>query len=90
MNVKQLSSVSYTSVSSTGKNGTAAPSNTETRTAKSMQVSLSAGSQALYGRDNDIDMARVNAIRQALSNGTLTINPERIAQGLIDSSQDLL
>jgi negative regulator of flagellin synthesis FlgM len=90
MNVKQLSAVGYTTASSASKQGVAVAANGSPPHAKSMQVALSAASQALYDSDNDIDMARVSAIRQALSDGTLVINPERIAQGLIDSTKDLL
>lgn len=38
----------------------------------------------------DIDMARVAEIRQAISEGRLQLRPERIADGLIKSAQDLL
>jgi negative regulator of flagellin synthesis FlgM len=38
----------------------------------------------------DIDMARVAEIRQAISEGRLQLRPERIADGLIDSVKDLL
>lgn len=90
MNVKQLSAVGYTTATGTSKQGTVASVSHTPATEKSMQVALSAGSQALYDKDNDIDMERVNAIRQALSDGTLTINPERIAQGLIEGTKDFL
>jgi len=38
----------------------------------------------------DIDMARVNEIRQAISEGRLTVNLEKIADGLIESTRNLL
>lgn len=38
----------------------------------------------------DIDTARVAEIRQAISEGRLEIDSERIADGLIDSVRDLL
>ena len=38
----------------------------------------------------DIDMARVNEIRQAISEGRLEIRSERIADGLIASAQALV
>lgn len=38
----------------------------------------------------DIDTARVAEIRQAISEGHLEIDSERIADGLIDSVRDLL
>lgn len=38
----------------------------------------------------DIDMTRVEEIREAISKGKLDIHAERIADGLIDSVRDLL
>lgn len=38
----------------------------------------------------DIDMARVNEIRQAISEGKLEIRSERIADGLIASAKALI
>ncbi|SDL72115.1 anti-sigma-28 factor, FlgM family [Franzmannia pantelleriensis] len=38
----------------------------------------------------DIDMARVEEIRQAISEGKLDIRAERIADGLIDSVRNML
>ena len=40
--------------------------------------------------DGDINLVRVNEIRNALEQGTLKINPERIADGLISSAQELV
>ena len=40
--------------------------------------------------DNDINIVRVNEIRDALASGTLKINPERIAEGLLADAQALL
>lgn len=44
----------------------------------------------LSSTDGDINMVRVNEIRTALAQGTLKINPERIADGLIASAQELV
>lgn len=38
----------------------------------------------------DVNLARVAEIRNALENGTLKINPERIADSLITSARELL
>ncbi|MBD3895195.1 flagellar biosynthesis anti-sigma factor FlgM [Halomonas sp. ML-15] len=38
----------------------------------------------------DVDSARVEEIRQAISDGKLDIHAERIADGLIDSVRDML
>ena len=40
--------------------------------------------------DQDIDVANVAAIREAIRDGKLDIRPERIADSLIASVQDLL
>lgn len=90
MNVKQLSAAGYAAAGATGSLKQAVAHPGETAKPKSMQVALSASSQTLYEGDNDVDMARVNAIRQALADGTLTINAERIADGLINSAKELL
>lgn len=56
----------------------------------SLSVALSAGSQSLYDVEQDVDMEKVQAIRQSLANGTLKINAERIADGLISSAAELI
>ena len=38
----------------------------------------------------DVDQARVTEIRQAIADGRLEINPERIADGLLASVRELL
>lgn len=44
----------------------------------------------LSSADGDINIVRVNEIRDALAQGTLKIDPERIADGLIASAQELI
>lgn len=44
----------------------------------------------LQNSDNDVNVARVNEIRDALASGQLKIDPSRIADGLIASVRDLL
>lgn len=44
----------------------------------------------LQNSENDINMVRVNQIRDALASGQLKIDPSRIADGLIASVRDLL
>lgn len=46
--------------------------------------------QNLHSSQNDIDINRVEALRTALSNGTLAIDTSRIADRIIDSARDLL
>lgn len=40
--------------------------------------------------ENDVNVVKVNEIREALANGTLQINPERIADGILASARELL
>ncbi|NLY65834.1 MAG: flagellar biosynthesis anti-sigma factor FlgM [Alcaligenaceae bacterium] len=56
----------------------------------SAKVDLSPVARDLQSPDNDIDLARVQSIRQALADGTLSINPERIASGILNDVIDVL
>jgi len=59
----------------------------------SAQVALSPASRqlmALQSGDNDIDVERVAAIRDAIASGKLQIDAGRIADSLIASARDLL
>lgn len=64
--------------------------------AKQDNVSLSdtaAQMQALetgIGQSSDMDTSKVDAIKQAISNGTFQVNPERIADGMLTYTRDLL
>lgn len=70
--------------------------NTAPKQADSAQVALSPLSVQLQSQmaaqdtAGDIDVARVAAISDAIRSGRLSINPERIADGLLDSARDLL
>lgn len=88
MNIKSTSSLNraISAYSSTPPKADVGP---KTKATNSMPVALSVGSQSLTGVDKDIDMAKVQAIRDSLANGTLKINPERIAQGLLDQAAEL-
>lgn len=46
--------------------------------------------QQLHSPNNDIDMDRVQALRDAIANGTLEMDTSRIADGIINSARDLL
>ncbi len=62
-------------------------------TANSGKVDLSAAARHLsnlQGSDNDINVARVQEIRDAIASGQLKIDPSRIADGLLASVRDLL
>ena len=45
---------------------------------------------SLENSDNDIDMAKVQQIRDAIASGQLKVNPERIADSLLSSARELL
>lgn len=88
MNIKTLNATAYAALP-TPKHP-AAKSGPRGEAEQSIKVALSPKSQSLFGTEKDVDMARVKAIRESIANGTLEINPERIAQGLIDSVKPLL
>ncbi|WP_269900046.1 flagellar biosynthesis anti-sigma factor FlgM [Paenalcaligenes faecalis] len=46
--------------------------------------------QQLQSSTNDIDMGRVQALRDAIANGTLEMDTSRIADSIINSARDLL
>jgi len=55
-------------------------------------VSLSQVAGSLHAGDSKppVNMARIQEIKQAISEGRFTINPEAIADRLIESTRDLL
>jgi len=57
---------------------------------ESTQASVSRFSNAVEASGQDIDLARVAEIRQAIADGKLAIDTSRIADGLIDSVRELL
>lgn len=61
--------------------------------APSDNVTLSAKAQALAGQaaTNEVfDSDKVLEIKAAIANGTFVVNPERVAEGLIDTVKDLI
>jgi negative regulator of flagellin synthesis FlgM len=58
----------------------------------SSQVALSAAGQKMLALDGegDIDMERVQSIRDAIAAGAYKIDAHRIADGLISSARELL
>lgn len=56
----------------------------------SAQVALSATSAALQSSSGDVNLERVQALRDAIRSGQLQIDAGRIADGLIDSTRELL
>ena len=65
----------------------------ETNQPRSAAVDLSSTArhlQQLQSDQNDIDLDRDQALRDAIANGTLTMDTHRIADGIINSARDLL
>jgi negative regulator of flagellin synthesis FlgM len=62
--------------------------------APSDNVTLSPKAQALAGQasvgNGVFDSAKVTEIKAAIANGTFQVNPERVAEGLIDTVKDLI
>ncbi len=56
----------------------------------SAKVDLSPVARDLTNPENDVNLERVQAIRQALADGTLNINPARIAEGILQDAVDIL
>lgn len=82
-------STDATRASSTGESRTVVASGS----ASGSPVALSSTARhlaSLENTDHDINTVRVNELRDALAAGTLKINPERIADGLIASARELL
>ncbi|MEB0135253.1 flagellar biosynthesis anti-sigma factor FlgM [Actimicrobium sp. CCC2.4] len=57
--------------------------------ATSDSVKISAQAQALGGTST-FDVKKVNEIKAAIASGTFQVNPEKVANGLIDTVKDLL
>ncbi|MCK9284386.1 MAG: flagellar biosynthesis anti-sigma factor FlgM [Rhodocyclaceae bacterium] len=54
------------------------------------QVQISSASAQLKGSDGVVDANRVAEIKQAIAEGRFQINPERIADGLLESVRQML
>lgn len=54
------------------------------------QVEISRSANRLQQLGEAFDEGRVHEIRQAIAEGRFQINPERIADGLLDSVRDML
>lgn len=74
-----------------GATKTQAADTTASKAGSSVALSSTALHLAQLSKpDNDFNVVRVNEIRTALAEGTLKINPERIADSLIASAQELV
>lgn len=67
----------------------AAPSTTKAVEAAPAEVRLS-GASAELGSEPALDSARLQEIRQAISEGRFAINPSAIADRLIESARELV
>lgn len=82
----------------TGTSGqtTSRAKNSDASSAKQDSVSLSDTSSQLSALETSVnqssgfDTAKVEAIKQAISEGRFKINPEQIADGLLSYSRDLV
>lgn len=61
-----------------------------TPTQDAVSLSQVAGSLNAGANQPPVNMARIQEIKQAISEGRFTINPEAIADRLIESTRDLL
>ncbi|MFL9873762.1 flagellar biosynthesis anti-sigma factor FlgM [Paraburkholderia megapolitana] len=75
-----------------GASGTAAaPQQASTGDANVNLSGLSAHLRSLAASGSaDIDTAHVESVRQAIKNGTLTIDSSKIADGVLNTARDLL
>lgn len=89
MNIVKFGSTACTSDTVTSKS-TTSKSAPAARDEKGTTVALSPSTQLLYDGNNDVDVARVQAIRDALADGTFVIDTERVAQALINSAVELI
>ncbi|NYT87073.1 flagellar biosynthesis anti-sigma factor FlgM [Pollutimonas harenae] len=77
---------------SDGVNNTNVPASGSAASGKP-SVDLSSAARhlsSLENADNDVDVARVQELRDAIASGQLKIDPSRIADGLLASVRDLL
>lgn len=69
------------------------PENSKADSAATVNLTSSSQLQALSGGVSEgqpVDTAKVEAIKQAISEGRFKINPEKIADGLLSSVKELL
>ncbi|GAA4034367.1 flagellar biosynthesis anti-sigma factor FlgM [Actimicrobium antarcticum] len=82
--------VTPTSTKASSSKGAEKSATVSTNTATaSDSVKISAQAQALSG-NSTFDVKKVNEIKAAIASGTFQVNPEKVANGLIDTVKDLL
>lgn len=103
MKVGQPAEMPKVSTPSTTASGAAAPAKAQQEAAATASSTASSGGvavtvstavrtleQANRGENADIDMEKVNAVRQAIEDGTYVVNPEVIADKLLANAQEML
>lgn len=101
MKVGQPADVPKVSTPPSAASGAAAPAKKEaaataTSSASSSGVAVTVSTsvrsleQANRGETADIDTDKVNAVRQAIEDGTYAVNPEAIADKLLSNAQEML
>lgn len=85
-----------TSSTKGGKSATASASAASAKSAPPAGVAVTVSKLARTlessgsGDTADVDMAKVNAVRAAIQNGTYKVNAEAIADKLLSNAQDML
>ncbi|MCX4164765.1 MULTISPECIES: flagellar biosynthesis anti-sigma factor FlgM [Paraburkholderia] len=87
----QQGEATSTGAGASGASGKAAAPQTSTGDANVNLSGLSAHLRSLAASGSaDIDTAHVESVRQAIKNGTLTIDSSKIADGVLNTARDLL
>ena len=83
-----------TAATNTGSNAAATTSTTAANTGSSTVTTLTTSSQlqaqAATASDSVFSTSKVNEIKQAISEGRFQVNSEKVADGLLDSVNNLL
>jgi len=86
-----LNNTAINPVAPARQGGSAANANAGTSGKSPVDLSSTARHlSSLENSDNDIDMNKVQQIRDAIASGQLKVNPERIADSLLSSARELL
>jgi negative regulator of flagellin synthesis FlgM len=89
--VSQVTGNGAGSNEATARHGKAGGSQQAAASTSSAKVEISSTAKALLeGADGGFDQAKVDRVRQSISDGTYKINPEAIADKLIANAQDVL
>lgn len=77
----------------TGRAGAAEQTTIASTGSNADSVTISPGAQALSAASGSgavFDTSKVEEIKAAMANGTFKVDPEKVAQGLMDSVRDLI